>query len=92
LAHDIGNRYHLEMKRVPAWIRGMKQLFSSIIHPEDFLMTGHTHRHFLDKEARCATLGQFAPDHVTGCYALITSSVRFQLNFKTVRMAEFDET
>jgi DNA repair exonuclease SbcCD nuclease subunit len=90
LGHDIGNRYHLEMNKVPSWIRGMKQLFSSIIHPEDFLMTGHAHHHFLDKERRCATLGQFAPDHVTGCYALITAANRFRLDFRTVRMADFD--
>jgi predicted phosphodiesterase len=85
-AHDFGNRYHVFRRHKQAFMRWMRDVFSSLFEPNDLLCFGHTHLNILDEEYRCYSIAPFAPSY--GMYDW--GIVREDKGFKIEMMSEED--
>jgi len=81
-AHDIGNNLALMDQEVPLFINGLKEAFSNIIKPKDFLLIGHTHRSRIYKDTRCGSISTFSYDCGYKEYAILRAeNTGFHIDF-----------
>ena len=78
-AHDFGNALWLTKKQIPIFIKGLKNVFSTMIDKNDFLILGHIHEHYMFENELCCSLGCFSNDLSFNNYGLITSEEEFKI-------------
>lgn len=81
LAHDIKNNLLLDEGQTGLFVNTIKDQFSEMLNPSNYLLLAHTLRKYENPEKRCASIGAYSLDLSRTCYAVIDLSNGFNIKF-----------
>ncbi|EAY22178.1 Ser/Thr protein phosphatase, putative [Trichomonas vaginalis G3] len=81
LAHDLKNNFQLQPEEGESFVATLKKEFVDLIHHEDYLVTGHTHKTINNEEERYASVGAYSEDLHRSSYAMLFAENGFHFQF-----------
>lgn len=81
LAHDLKNNFQLQPEDGEEFVAALKKGFVDLIHHEDYLIVGHTHKTINNEEDRYASVGAYSEDLHRTSYAMLFTDNGFHFQF-----------